>query len=191
VNGEWCYFKSYLNKETCNKILNLSQSIHSRDAVVGIHEASRVNQNTRRSKIKFLEKGDDTFKFLFDTLWLTAIQANNDFFNIHITKLDYVQLAEYSSEYKGEYKDHHDVFWINKDPIYHRKLSCIIQLTDPNEYEGGEFELIDTNQFPNADDIKQQGTIIYFPSLFLHRAKPVTKGIRHSIAAWFDGPKWR
>ena len=37
-----------------------------------------------------------------------------------------------------------DVFWINKDPIYHRKLSCIIQLTDPNEYEGGEFELIDT-----------------------------------------------
>jgi PKHD-type hydroxylase len=138
-----------------------------------------------------LEKEDNRFKFLFDTLWLTAIQANNDFFNVHITKLDYVQLAEYSAEYKGEYKDHHDVFWINNDPIYHRKLSCIIQLTDPNEYEGGEFELIDTNQFPNANDIKQQGTIIYFPSFFLHRAKPVTKGVRYSIAAWFDGPKWR
>jgi len=24
-----------------------------------------------------------------------------------------------------------------------------------------------------------------------HKATPVTKGKRYSLAAWFDGPKWR
>jgi hypothetical protein len=24
-----------------------------------------------------------------------------------------------------------------------------------------------------------------------HKAEPVTRGTRYSLAAWFDGPKWR
>jgi PKHD-type hydroxylase len=191
VLGEWCYFKSYISKETCKNIIEMSTGLPEQDAVVGIHNSARVNSETRRSKIRFIQEYHYNYGFLFDILWKTARQANNDFFNFHLSKLNYIQLAEYNSSYKGEYKDHHDVFWLNGDPTYHRKLSCIIQLTDPNEYEGGDFELIDTSSKPDANDIKQQGTIIFFPSFFMHRAKPVTAGIRHSIAAWFDGPKWR
>lgn len=191
MKGEWCYFKSYFDKQTCEKIINEGLKIKSQDAVVGVNDSSRVDYENRRSKIRFIQSNNWQFKFLFDALWNTSIQANNDFFNFHISKLDFVQLAEYDEKYKGEYKDHHDVFWINQDPFYHRKLSCIIQLSDPSSYEGGDFQLIDTNQKPPVEDIKQQGTIIYFPSFFLHRALPVTKGVRYSIAAWFDGPKWR
>lgn len=191
MNGEWCYFKSYLDKETCDKIINLGLKLKSSEAVVGVNNSSRTDYENRRSKIRFVQSNDLAFYFIFDTLWKTLIQANKDFFNIQVSKLDYVQLAEYSSEYRGEYKDHHDVFWMNNDPFYHRKISCIVQLTDPKEYEGGDFQLIDTCSFPDAEEIKQQGSIIFFPSFFMHRAQPVTKGVRYSLAAWFDGPKWR
>jgi predicted 2-oxoglutarate/Fe(II)-dependent dioxygenase YbiX len=45
--------------------------------------------------------------------------------------------------------------------------------------------------YPNAEEMRQQGTVIFFPSFVRHAALPVTEGKRHSIAAWFDGPKWR
>lgn len=190
MNGEWCYFKSYIDKATCEKIIRDAQVIPVQDAVVGLGENGRVDNQIRKSKVRFINADDWRFTYLFDILWKTAIQANNDFFNIHITRLNFVQLAEYDASYAGEYKEHHDVFWINNDPFYHRKLSCVINLTDPAEYDGGSLELTDvTTQLD--PDIKQQGSIVYFPSMFRHRANPVIRGTRYSIAAWFEGPKWR
>jgi len=191
MKGEWCYFKSYFSKEQCEKIINDSLIIPSQDALVGTNDFASKNYESRRSIIRFINSEDWRFSELFTNLWKMAIQANNDFFNIHITKLDFVQLAEYDSSYKGEYKAHHDVFWLNNDPFYHRKISCVIQLSDPNEYEGGDLELIDTSTFPEKEEMRQQGTVIFFPSFFMHRATPVLSGTRYSIAAWFEGPKWR
>lgn len=189
-SGEWCYFRSYLSKETCEKIINDSLQLPSHDAVVGLNIGSiGLNKEIRKSKVRFINANDSRFTYLFDALWKTAIQANNDFFNIHITKLDFVQIAEYDASYEGEYKEHHDVFWNNKDPYLHRKLSCVIQLSDPTTYEGGDLEL--TESTPLDKECRDQGSIIYFPSMMRHRANKVTKGTRYSIAAWFEGPKWR
>jgi PKHD-type hydroxylase len=118
-----------------------------------------------------------------------CIAANKEWFNFNITNVSYVQLAEYDSAYEGEYKKHHDVFWINNEQ-YHRKLTCVIQLTDPSEYEGGDLELFDLTEYPNAEQVRSQGTAIFFPSFVPHRAHPVTKGKRYSLAVWFQGPKW-
>lgn len=189
-SGEWCYFRSYLSKETCNKIINDALQLPSQDAVVGVNGISvALDTSIRKSKVRFINSTDWRFTHLFDALWKTAIQANNDFFNIHITKLDFIQFAEYNASYEGEYKEHHDVFWNNKDPFFHRKLSCVIQLSDPTTYEGGDLEL--TESSPLDKECREQGSIIYFPSMIRHRAHKVTKGVRYSIAAWFEGPKWR
>lgn len=189
MKGEWCYFKSYFNDEQCEKILNDGLKLPSQDAKLGV-DGDFQDDKFRKSKIRFINKSNPEFKWLFDELWKMAIQANNDFFNIHITRLDYIQLAEYDSAYQGEYKAHHDVFWVNGDPVYHRKLSCVIQLTDPNTYVGGDLELKDVSSFPSKDDIRSKGTAVFFPSLFVHQAHPVLQGTRYSIAAWFEGPKW-
>jgi PKHD-type hydroxylase len=189
--GEWCYFKSYFSKDYCNDLLSRAMTLPSQDAYVGINGAESTSYESRRSQIRFMNAGDWMFKDFFSELWSMAIQANSDFFNVHITKLDFVQLAEYDSSYRGEYKAHHDVFWLNNDPFYHRKLSCVVQLSDPNDYEGGELELLDTSTFPDKQELKQQGTVIFFPSFFMHQANPVLRGTRYSIAAWFEGPKWR
>ena len=191
MNGEWCYFKQYFSKETCERILNDAKDIPIQEALVGTNQTTHLNTDSRRSKIRFIYAGDWRFNYVFDELWKMALSANNDFFNLHLSRLNFIQLAEYDASYQGEYKEHHDVFWLNGDPFYHRKLSCIIQLSDPNTYEGGDFEITDAETAPNVNDMRQQGTGIFFPSLIRHKAKPVTKGTRYSIAAWFDGPKWR
>jgi PKHD-type hydroxylase len=191
MNGEWCYFKQYFSKETCERILNDAKDIPIQEALVGTNQTTHLNTDSRRSKIRFIYAGDWRFNYVFDELWKMALSANNDFFNLHISRLNFIQLAEYDASYQGEYKEHHDVFWLNGDPFYHRKLSCIIQLSDPNTYEGGDLEITDAETAPNVNDMRQQGTGIFFPSLIRHKANPVTKGTRYSIAAWFDGPKWR
>jgi PKHD-type hydroxylase len=145
----------------------------------------------RRTKIRFINAGDWRFEYIFNIFWKTGISANDDFFQFNISRLTYLQFAEYNSNVQAEYKTHHDVFWMNNDPEYHRKLTAVVQLTDPLTYVGGDFQMFDLAQNPNADEIKTQGTVIFLPSFIEHQANPVIKGTRYSLACWFDGPKWK
>jgi len=191
--GEWCFFKSALSDELCDQIIKLGMTLPSQSAKMGVDtKKPLVDDKYRRSNIRFIQKPDIRFQFLFDLVWKYVLIANDDFFHFHITKLDYIQLAEYDGNERGEYKKHHDVFWINNDPKYHRKLSMVIQLSDPNDYKGGDLELYDLClSAPPKDDLKQRGSVIIFPSFITHAALPVTEGKRYSLAVWFDGPKWR
>lgn len=191
MKGEWCYFKSYFTPEQCDKILQDGLQLPSQNAKLGVSGMSEYsNDDYRKSKIRFIQQENHPqFQWLFDELWKMGMQANRDWFNFHITNLSFVQLAEYDESYSGEYKKHHDVFWINNDN-YHRKLTCVIQLTDPSTYEGGDFEMYDLTQYPDKNEIKNQGTAIFLPSFITHAALPITKGTRYSLAVWFEGPKW-
>jgi PKHD-type hydroxylase len=73
----------------------------------------------------------------------------------------------------------------------HRKLSMTIQLSEPNEYEGGEFEIDPEFGVLDQAVIKQRGTVLVFPSFLRHRVAPVTSGIRRSLVCWAEGPKFR
>jgi PKHD-type hydroxylase len=188
--GEWAYFKSRFTKEQCDYILQEGLKLPAQDATLGV-QGVHTDSQFRKSKTRFIHDTDLKFSFLFDELWRMGIKANSDWFNFHITRVSYIQLAEYDESYQGEYKQHQDVFWINNDPFYHRKLTCVVQLTDPSEYEGGNFEVFSEQDKPNPVEIREQGTAIFIPSFMLHQATPVTKGTRYSLAVWFEGPKWR
>ena len=190
MRGEWCYYKQALPISACSEILSLADSIPSTEAKIGTNSSVRTQQDYRRSNIKFIQKTNTEFQPLFTWLWGLALEANDTWFKFNISKLDYIQLAEYSASYNGEYKKHQDVFWTNGDPEYHRKLTCVVQLTNAEEYSGGDLELYDIPQIPDPKEIKVQGTVIFFPSFITHAALPVTRGVRHSLACWFDGPKW-
>jgi PKHD-type hydroxylase len=190
MRGEWCYFKSHFTPDECNTILQIGLTLPEQDATIGV-EGAIVDKDVRKSKIRFIQKNDIRFEWLFDRLWKMAVQANDEWFNFNVSKITYLQLAEYDSSYLGEYKIHKDVFWVNTDPKYHRKLSCIVQLSDPATYEGGNFELhYLSTSYPDANEIRQQGSAIFLPAFIDHAATPVTSGKRYSLAAWFDGPKW-
>ena len=189
--SEWCYYESKLTKQSCEDIIKFAAEIKPTKGVVGISGGGMGEHEMRKSVVRFIQSKDKKFEQLFDGMWKLAIETNEINFNFHISKLDFIQLAEYDAAYQGKYDRHHDVFWMNNDPKYHRKISMIVQLTDPSEYEGGDFEFFNLVNFPDKEIIRKQGTILFFPSFLDHQATPVTKGKRHSLAAWFDGPKWR
>ena len=80
--------------------------------------------------------------------------------------------------------------YLNKQTEHVRKLSFTLQLSDPDDYEGGNVQLInEANQ--NYIAPRQRGTIILFDSRTQHRVLKVTKGTRRSIVGWVVGPRWK
>ena len=63
-------------------------------------------------------------------------------------------------------------------------LSCTLFLCDPEEYEGGELEVVDTY---GAHEVKlPAGDLILYPSSSLHRVQPVTQGARVCSFFWLQ-----
>ena len=69
-----------------------------------------------------------------------------------------------------------------------------LQLSDPTEYEGGQFcidkhavgpDLMDPNIFA------PKGSIVVFPSYIQHCVTPVKSGVRKSLVCWWNGPSYR
>ena len=71
-----------------------------------------------------------------------------------------------------------------------RKLSLILQLSDPDDYEGGEVQFMNSSG-KSFFAPKTRGTILVFDSRTMHRVKKVTSGNRKSIVAWVEGPRWK
>jgi PKHD-type hydroxylase len=187
MNGEWCYFNSYFSHENCEKIIKQADKYPSQEALV----QNGIIADIRKSIIKFIPTNDGELSYILDLIWRSALDANHNHFNFHLSKLDYLQFTEYDAAYAGHYKTHKDIFWLNGDPLYHRKLSFIIQLTDPTEYDGCDFELYADHGSLNSSSIRDRGTIIFFPSFIPHRVTPILRGKRQSLVGWIDGPKWR
>lgn len=63
-------------------------------------------------------------------------------------------------------------------------LSCTLFLCDPEDYEGGELEVVDTY---GTHEVKlPAGDLILYPSTSLHRVHPVTRGERICSFFWLQ-----
>ena len=71
-----------------------------------------------------------------------------------------------------------------------RKLSFTIQLSDPDDYEGGNVILL-TEEGMKYVVPRKKGTIILFDSRTQHCVNKVKKGVRKSIVGWVVGPRWK
>ena len=108
-------------------------------------------------------------------------------FNIDVDNQAEMQFTEYHAAQRGHYDWHQDVHW-NGQAAADRKISITVQLSDGDDYEGGDFEFDDVKT--NAD-FRSKGTVLVFPSYLRHRVLPVTSGTRRSLVAWFFGPRWK
>ena len=80
--------------------------------------------------------------------------------------------------------------FINENCEMVRKLSFSIQLSAPDDYEGGNVQLLD-EAGNNYIAPRQRGCIVLFDSRTQHRVLKVTKGTRKSIVGWVVGPRWK
>lgn len=137
----------------------------------------------RRSKISWLTGNETISKTL-----QPYVQSAAHTMQVVTSSLSELQYTEYHGSNEGKYDWHHDVDW-NKNDGGDRKLSVTVQLSDPEDYEGGHFEFLEVEQ--PSSEIRDKGTVLVFPSYLHHRVTPVTSGVRKTLVAWFEGPTWR
>ena len=80
--------------------------------------------------------------------------------------------------------------FVNENIEMVRKLSFSLQLSHPDDYEGGNVQLLD-EAGKSYITPRQRGTIVLFDSRTQHRVLKVTKGVRKSIVGWTVGPRWK
>lgn len=121
-----------------------------------------------------------------------VLKANKENFNYDINGFDGDKM-QYTSYAEGEYYNWHtdvDVFVDTENNQDIRKLSIIVQLSDPEDYTGGEVQLMngesETYFLP-----KTKGTIIVFDSRTRHRVRKIYSGNRKSLVGWVVGPRWK
>lgn len=75
---------------------------------------------------------------------------------------------------------------------YVRKISFTLQLSDEDEYTGGDVQLIDDCHGRVLVTVpKKKGSLVMFDSRIRHRVKPVKTGTRYCLVGWALGPKWK
>jgi PKHD-type hydroxylase len=140
----------------------------------------------RRSFNSWIYPNEHT-SWIYERLSNVVWQNNEKYFNFDLTMLENLQFTYYSSKENGCYKSHVDPLdW--KIP-HNRKLSLVVQLSSPEEYEGGELKLY--NSYEPTIIKKEKGLIATFPSYTLHEVSPITKGNRYSLVAWVHGPPFK
>ena len=194
------YGISTLLKEDLNTIEKVIQEsgIKLDDAIMIEDEDSDklVSDTSIRScKTGFLPPRDELIQ-LFGNL-IQDYNKNHSGWNYDLEFIEAVQLGHY---HEGDFYDWHiDSFKdprirtkqeVNPGKSYNRKISVTVWLNDPEEYEGGEFDL--ETRGPNAEERYDtfklpKGSMIVFPSYRWHRVRPVTSGVRKSLVIWFLG----
>lgn len=186
--------ENFLSPDEIKKTNELIKDIPYKEASVMTLEGSPKNttlmDSVRKSNVKWLpisEEWDWLYHIIRDRV--NVINKSTWDFNLH-SIIEYIQYTEYTGEEQGFYDWHVDIG--NNTIANRRKLSITIQLSDADEYKGGELLVFDGKPI---DDIgmapKKIGTAAIFPSYLLHKVNPVTEGIRKSLVLWMGGSTFK
>ena len=170
--------------EIVDRLVDIYNSLASNDVE---HKVSSI----RTSTTTWIDKSQH--QDIYHLIHSLALQANNDAYGFHIDDIEACQFGLYEESAKGHYTWHIDFKGFNETQDKKmRKISVVIQLSEPTEYEGGELQLKYSNYSrQEKSDILKKGSVITFPSFVEHRVTPVTKGKRISLIGWVVGDAWK
>lgn len=176
--SNYYWFDKVFSPEELQQIDNL-QSLYSYHLGTTVGNTEDSDQ-IRKSKVKWIHH-DENSSWLYDRIQTMVLEANQ-VWQFHLNSIiDSIQYTEYYGG-GGHYGWHMD---IGPYPINHRKISITIQLSNPDEYQGGDLELwtgVGQVQAPRS-----QGCAVLFPSFMVHRITPVQSGTRKSLVLWVGG----
>tara|TARA_R110000868_G_scaffold387475_2_gene656075 strand:- start:601 stop:1188 length:588 start_codon:yes stop_codon:yes gene_type:complete len=139
----------------------------------------------RKSNIKWLPF-DSKWEWVIDKIMSQVTEANSAIWNFELKSIiDNIQYTEYEGN-GGHYDWHLD---IGPGSISHRKISIVIQLSDPNDYVGGDLQIMTGSEYTTIP--RGKGNVVVFPSFLLHRVVPLTSGNRKSLVLWVGGDHYK
>jgi len=202
------WYFSEIPKDLVNILENDTTNLYANNLQISKLYGDQLDKKKRNSKNVWIP----TSHWIGGFIWHYVQRANRENFMYDISNIDgeniqftYYGEGEYyhwhndaglalSSKPYGERSSHvtQEVIsdFVNKNCEYVRKLSIVIQLSDPDDYEGGNLQIMDeTGKSYIAP--RQRGTVIVFDSRSQHRVLKVRKGLRKSLVAWIVGPRWK
>jgi PKHD-type hydroxylase len=187
-------FPAVLPDYLCDGIVEDARGLESNPATIGTRSDNYINVEFRKTQVTFWPADH----WVSGLLSHFAVLANADLWRYEISLVEKVQFGTYEKEgYYDWHKDEFDEPYDEAAPEHWRglarKLSVSVNLSGPDDYEGGDLLMKDTwgkkiQGKKLARQIRRKGTVIVFPSYILHTARPVTAGARHSLVAWVLGP---
>ena len=180
--NEFYFWENEFTYNELDYLENLAKK--SKDnALVGA-QLGIVERDLRRSKISWMQYTAEN-DWIFKRLGHVVSSVNAANFRFDLTGFgEGLQLTLYEGSDNGTYNWHRD-----RGTTISRKLSLVLQLTDPSRFEGGNLEILDV--MTPITIRKQRGLITLFPSYVTHRVTPVTHGERASLVAWVSGPSFK
>lgn len=180
--ADYAWISDCFAEDEIQKIIELGKSQALNDAKVKTG-SDELNESIRDSRVGWIKPSEDS-AWLFRKMTDLITSMNNQYFKFNLFGLvEGFQFTEYKAP-AGHYSYHMDK--VTGSSI--RKLSLTMQLSDPDDYEGGDLEFLYGKEPVRAK--REKGSITFFPSWILHRVTPVTKGTRYSLVAWITGPNF-
>ena len=171
--NSWQWQKGEIPDEICDYIINnIDDNLYKKGEVANnkLNSARNVNiQTTNINWINALLGG-----------YIRYANSENFHYNLSDNDIESAQISKYSV---GEYYDEHIDF--GKDNNLTRKLSLTVQLSDENDYEGGDLIFYTGSVREQAP--RGKGSVIVFDSRLYHEITPVSKGTRYSLVKWYHG----
>lgn len=186
MERNWAFWKNMFTYDQLMELRTLGEQLEVTKATTfGAVEGAAL-ERTRSSYVSWISYSDKSH-WLYTTISDCFREINATYFGFDLSGFsDNLQYTIYDSSRGPEHYDWH--IDSGGKGTFCRKLSMTLQLSDPQEYEGGELWLHGVTKDVMA---KEQGYAVFFPSYTLHRVTPVTSGIRRSLVAWASGPEWR
>lgn len=175
---DYYWFDSRFTSENCAKIISLCKEFPREEA-----STFGSDKSHRDSFVRWVEIREST-KWIFEELKDCCSEANGNFGLDLCGFWESIQFTEYIG--KGSHYGYH----MDIGPgHYFRKISIVVQLSNPKDYEGGEL-ILDTGG-REITCPKEQGSVILFPSILQHKVNPLLSGDRYSLVVWISGPAWK
>lgn len=172
------------SKHQCEKILSLWDGTTKNHAITGGSPESlltHIPNDKRKSHIQWIHWSEEV-DWIFAHLANLAMDCNSVRYRFQLNGfLEAIQMTEYK---EGDHYDWHTDHGDGEFSV--RKLSIVVQLSDPSNYEGGNLQV-----HGKKVECIDQGTVTFFPSFAAHKVHPVTKGTRYSLVAWLTGEPFR
>jgi PKHD-type hydroxylase len=195
---KYWYWQNAIPSHMCDHIIKIAKEQKEQFAVVGHNENKKLTkQDIENQKKQIRDSNVVWFKepWLFDLLSRYFFEANkNAEWNFEYHQIEPVQFTIYKkNQYYGWHQD--SDFYSNQNPV--RKLSCVVCLSDPQDFEGGNFRINlmnikdCSNNVLTVPELKGKGNLIVFPSQLWHEVEKITKGLRYSLVAWASGDPFK
>lgn len=187
---QWSAGNEFLSRPECEWVIAHAEQQPLGFATVGTPTDRRTELTTRCVESCAFDAPDAGW--LYERIAQKIQLANRDYFEFDLTGLiEPVQFLKYTPA-QDEKPDGHYVWHVDfgEGAMATRKLSLIIQLSPPEDYDGCRL-VLNADRGPFESQILGRGHAIAFASWTPHMVTPITRGTRYALVCWVAGPRFR